>query len=179
MGLTKEDRQILEKLVRYHLLLPDIATRRDLEDPVTLEDCRRAVGDETTLELLRVLTAADGEATGRRPGARGKRILSTSWLIGPPPSWLAGPSPRPAVPFGRPPSHDGGRRLAGLPSERELVVIAPDRPGLFSEWPGPWRCTTSAFSRPGPTAKTAWRWRCSPSTFWNTLTPVGNEWWRI
>ena len=45
-------------------MLPDIATRRDLEDPVTLNLVADAVGDENTLELLRALAAADGEATG-------------------------------------------------------------------------------------------------------------------
>ena len=44
---------MLEKLVRLHLLLPDVATRRDLEDPATLKSVAEAVGDETTLELLR------------------------------------------------------------------------------------------------------------------------------
>ncbi len=64
MGLSTEDQMTLEKLVRHHLLLPDIATRRDLEDPVTLNLVAEAVGDQETLELLRVLAAADGEATG-------------------------------------------------------------------------------------------------------------------
>ncbi len=64
LGLSTDDERALQKLVRYHLLLPDIATRRDLEDPLTLNLVAGVVGDETTLELLRALAAADGEATG-------------------------------------------------------------------------------------------------------------------
>ena len=64
LGLPDDDKRVLEKLVRYHLLLPDVATRRDLEDPATANSVAETVGDETTLELLGALTASDGEATG-------------------------------------------------------------------------------------------------------------------
>jgi [protein-PII] uridylyltransferase len=133
MGLTTQDREMVEKLVRYHLLLPDIATRRDLEDPVTWRTVADAVGDERTLELLRVLTAADGEATGSSAWSPWKAGLVNE-LADRTAAVLAGRPVPPGPPF---PSEDhrhmmeaGG--LEVLPSERELVVIAPDRPGLFS-----------------------------------------------
>ena len=55
LGLSTDDGLVLQKLVRLHLLLPDVATRRDIDDPLTLKSVAEAVGDETTLELLRAL----------------------------------------------------------------------------------------------------------------------------
>jgi [protein-PII] uridylyltransferase len=51
-------------LVRLHLLLPDVATRRDLSDPVTISTVAEEVGDTTTLDLLHALARADSHATG-------------------------------------------------------------------------------------------------------------------
>ena len=51
-------------MVRHHLLLPDVATRRDLDDPATIEAVAEAVGDLRTLGLLAALTEADSQATG-------------------------------------------------------------------------------------------------------------------
>ena len=51
LGLWPSDVEVLSKIVRYHLLLPDTATRRDLQDPKTI--------------------AAVVDALGRRPGAAG------------------------------------------------------------------------------------------------------------
>jgi [protein-PII] uridylyltransferase len=67
LGLPSEDVAMVEKLVRLHLLLPDVATRRDLADPVTIRRVAEAVGDVATLDLLYGLTRADAAATG--PGA--------------------------------------------------------------------------------------------------------------
>jgi [protein-PII] uridylyltransferase len=74
MGLPKEDVDTLVNLVRLHLLLPDAATRRDLDDPATAERVAKEVGNRSTLELLAALVEADSLATG--PSAWG------SWKAG-------------------------------------------------------------------------------------------------
>ena len=64
MGFPPEDVDILVTLVRLHLLLPDSATRRDLDDPATAERVADEVGNRTTLDLLAALVEADSLATG-------------------------------------------------------------------------------------------------------------------
>jgi [protein-PII] uridylyltransferase len=64
MGFPPADVAVLVAMVRHHLLLPDVATRRDLDDPATIAAVAEAVGDRDTLGLLRVLTVADSRATG-------------------------------------------------------------------------------------------------------------------
>lgn len=64
LGLRDDDTATLVQLVRHHLLLSDVALRRDLDDPSTLRYVAAAVGDEQTLELLVALSRADGLATG-------------------------------------------------------------------------------------------------------------------
>ncbi|MGQ0625875.1 MAG: [protein-PII] uridylyltransferase [Sporichthyaceae bacterium] len=64
MGFAEADVDVLAALVTHHLLLPDIATRRDLDDPATLEHVAKAVGDVEFLDLLAALTEADALATG-------------------------------------------------------------------------------------------------------------------
>ncbi len=64
MGFPAEDIAVLATLVRHHLLLADAATRRDVQDPATVELVAAAVGDTGVLELLHALTEADSLATG-------------------------------------------------------------------------------------------------------------------
>lgn len=64
MGFDEQDTGDLVALVRYHLLLPDVATRRDLDDPETIEMVADAVGSVEFLDLLHALTEADSLATG-------------------------------------------------------------------------------------------------------------------
>jgi [protein-PII] uridylyltransferase len=64
LGLDDGDIDVLVTLVQHHLLLPDTATRRDLDDPVTVQTVADAVADRSTLELLHALTQADALATG-------------------------------------------------------------------------------------------------------------------
>lgn len=64
IGLPVADQKIIFSLVRHHLLLPEMATRRDLDDPAVIESVAKAVGDAVTLEILHMLARADATATG-------------------------------------------------------------------------------------------------------------------
>jgi [protein-PII] uridylyltransferase len=64
LGLKPADREVIQTLVRHHLLLAQGATRRDIDDPATLEAVAEAVQTVSTLDLLAALTQADGLATG-------------------------------------------------------------------------------------------------------------------
>ncbi len=65
MGCNADDCQTLVLLVEHHLLLPDIATRRDLDDPATIRWVAACSGTIERLHLLGALTEADSIATGR------------------------------------------------------------------------------------------------------------------
>jgi [protein-PII] uridylyltransferase len=52
------------RMVELHLLLPDVATRRDLSDPVLAKTVADQIGDPDLLASLHLLAAADGLATG-------------------------------------------------------------------------------------------------------------------
>ncbi|WP_279582089.1 HD domain-containing protein [Fodinicola feengrottensis] len=65
MGFVDEDVEVVRTLVLRHLTLAQIATRRDLDDPVTIQTAASAVrGDRSVLDLLHALTEADSVATG-------------------------------------------------------------------------------------------------------------------
>ncbi|MFN2557520.1 MAG: [protein-PII] uridylyltransferase [Nitriliruptorales bacterium] len=64
MGVPEQTRDLVARLVRLHLLLPEVATRRDLADPGLAAEVASKVGDLQTLACLHLLAAADGAATG-------------------------------------------------------------------------------------------------------------------
>lgn len=64
MGFDEDDSETIARLVRWHLLLPTVATSRDLNDPATASYVAERVGSKETLDLLAVLTEADARATG-------------------------------------------------------------------------------------------------------------------
>lgn len=63
-GFDADDTATIGRLVRWHLLLPTIATRRDIEDPSTAANVAEIVETTDFLELLAALSASDAQATG-------------------------------------------------------------------------------------------------------------------
>ncbi len=64
LGLDAEESATVEWLVRNHLLMSDVAQKRDLSDPRTVQDFAEAVGRRTRLKLLTVLTVCDIRGVG-------------------------------------------------------------------------------------------------------------------
>jgi [protein-PII] uridylyltransferase len=63
-GFKKSDRETIEWLVRYHLLMSDMAQKRDLSDPRTVRDFAKIVKTRERLDLLTVLTVCDIRGVG-------------------------------------------------------------------------------------------------------------------
>jgi [protein-PII] uridylyltransferase len=74
MGFDRRETDLVRSLVRWHLLLAEVATTRDLEDPGTVAYVVERVTDLETLDLLEVLTEADARATSPKAW--------TSWRSG-------------------------------------------------------------------------------------------------
>jgi [protein-PII] uridylyltransferase len=64
MGLDIETTDLLVGAVEHHLLLPLTATRRDLADPVVIDQVASEIGSLELLQVLYLLTVADSRATG-------------------------------------------------------------------------------------------------------------------
>lgn len=64
LGLTVEETETVEWLVRYHLLMSDMAQKRDVGDPRTVRDFAKAVETRKRLDLLTVLTVCDIRGVG-------------------------------------------------------------------------------------------------------------------
>jgi [protein-PII] uridylyltransferase len=162
LGLPPADVDVLVAMVRHHLLLPDVATRRDLADPATAQAVADAVQSAEVLELLHALTEADAAATGPAAWSSWKAGLVDE-LVTRAAALLAGSA------------HDDDTSLS--PRQEALVaagvlaidvdgdevtVVAPDRPGLLSLSAGVLALhrldvrSASAFSR-GSTAITVFR----------------------
>jgi [protein-PII] uridylyltransferase len=64
LGLDAEETETVEWLVRYHLLMSDMAQKRDIGDPRTVRDFAKAVKTRKRLDLLTVLTVCDIRGVG-------------------------------------------------------------------------------------------------------------------
>jgi len=75
IGFSTDTTTEIAQLVRWHLLLVDTATRRDLDDGAVIAHVADTVGDGRILRLLYVLTVADAKATGPEAWSEWKAAL--------------------------------------------------------------------------------------------------------
>jgi [protein-PII] uridylyltransferase len=137
MGFEPADVAILVGLVRNHLLLADTATRRDLDDPATIQAVAAAVQDRVQLELLAALTEADSLATGPAAWGQWKAGLVAE-LVRRVARYLSEGEVQQPVPLVND-RHRGfmrqverlGRSVVAAETPA-VTVVARDRPGLLS-----------------------------------------------
>ncbi len=143
MGFDEQDSDRLVDMCRHHLLLPDVATRRDLDDRGTISHVAEQTQEVELLELLGALTEADSIATGPSAWNSSKAELVRT-LVDRVRDVHLGARPKEVV----------GQRFPG-PTERELIgramvsgelvldvagstvtVVQSDRSGAFSRVAG-------------------------------------------
>ncbi len=75
LGLDAEECETVEWLVRYHLLMSDMAQKRDIGDPRTVRDFAKAVKTRKRLDLLTILTVCDIRGVGPNTWNNWKAML--------------------------------------------------------------------------------------------------------
>jgi [protein-PII] uridylyltransferase len=150
MGFGQADVATLATLVRHHLLLPATATRRDIDDPATIDRVAATLGhDPAVLQLLHALAQADGAATSASAWSPWKAHLVAALVARVQGRLGGGPvtAPEPVL------HPTGAQVIAPLPDSddtrgvvtvgiqdvadgQQVTVRAPDRPGLLSTCAG-------------------------------------------
>jgi len=139
MGFDAADQDVLVDMVRYHLLLPDVATRRDLSDDATISHVAQEVRSTLLLDLLYSLTEADSLATGPAAWGTWKAGLVRE-LVHRTDQVLLGASADVMTESEFPTDEHRELLAAGRTVVRgrdtTLLAVAPDRPGLLSRVAG-------------------------------------------
>ena len=138
-GMPSADAALVLTLVREHLTLAELATRRDPSDPATVAALATAVNhDVLTLDLLHALTVADAAAVGGhawnawRARLIGDLVAATRGSL----TGLA-PLPEPALAWPAEVLDEGMQCVVTREeSSCRVSVVAPDRPGLFADVAG-------------------------------------------
>ncbi len=138
MGYAQNEVAVLVDLCRLHLLLPDVATRRDLSDPGTIRAVAAAVDTEAFLDMLAALTVADSMATGPsmwsswKAGLLRDLVTRTKHVLG------GGHVEEVVADFPTPELLElmrTGERVIQTKGST-MTVVAPDSPGHFSRLAG-------------------------------------------
>ena len=144
MGFSEPDVATLATLVRHHLLLPDTATRRDIDDAATVDRVAATIGnDPAVLQLLHALAQADGAATSTSAWSPWKAHLVAALVarvqakLGSAPSAAPEPVLSPTEPqvTAAPLDVAGGAVTVGVEDVadgQQVTIGAPDRAGLLS-----------------------------------------------
>ena len=136
MGFDDEDVATLALMIKHHLLLSAVATRRDLDDPQTILFVLSHIQDAETLELLHALSIADGEATGTTAWSKWKAGLVQD-LVNRCLAAMAGIAPAPQLELTEEQiaiAQSGELTISLHPRDENYVIeiISPDRTGLLS-----------------------------------------------
>ena len=136
IGFDAKEIEILKNLVLHHLLLSSTATRRDLDDPATIQSIVSLIPDVNTLELLHALSIADGEATGSAGWSDWKATLVND-LVQRVKRAMAGAqvAQQPEVSAEQVAHAEKGELRVTLEEHSSgyaVEVISPDKPGLLS-----------------------------------------------
>jgi [protein-PII] uridylyltransferase len=144
IGLNHTDAELVELLVRHHLTLAALATKRDHADPATQDALVDAVqGRSDILNMLRYLTEADARAAGPAAWSPWRAQLINT-LADQAEELLADESTRVDVTqlvdlgLARSVQLDGRPRIRVEPQPGgvQLVIATKDRLGLFSDTAG-------------------------------------------
>jgi [protein-PII] uridylyltransferase len=136
IGLSPVDVEAIGRLVRWHLLLPEVATRRDLGDPQTVRHVADTVEDLETLELLHALSRADAVATGPAAWSAWKERLVADLVVRVRAALVTGSvAPPPAAEVRHSPLAAGPLPAIEITPDR-VVVAAADRLGLLASVAG-------------------------------------------
>jgi len=133
IGFSQQDSEVLALLVREHLLLSTVATRRDLDDPATISFVVEKLKDPEAVLLLHALSISDGEATGRTAWSDWKAGL-VSDLVDRTLAAMSGVKPLAEPELASRIALDSEFAVLVSPNEGsfEIEIVARDRTGLLS-----------------------------------------------
>ncbi|MGI9577462.1 MAG: [protein-PII] uridylyltransferase [Microthrixaceae bacterium] len=138
MGFDTEDVESIRSLVRHHLLLPDVATRRDISSSETISFVADEAGTAERVALLRAITEADSLATGPAAWSPWKADLVDQLAARAIESLEGSGASSPTGGF----PTDEQRRLLRLPGVavacegEKITVSCRDTPGIFARVAG-------------------------------------------
>jgi [protein-PII] uridylyltransferase len=147
-GFGAEDAATVGRLVRWHLLLPTIATRRDIEDPSTAANVAEIVETEDFLDLLSALTASDAQATSpsawsvwRRGLVTGlvekvRRVLDETVATPDPETYEGWPADVPVPDWGTTGPADFTLTVAPQHGGSLLTIVTANRTGVMADLAG-------------------------------------------
>lgn len=138
MGFEREDITVLQSLVEHHLLLPDVATRRDLNDENVIKSVAEKVKTVEMLQCLAALTVADSIATSTHAWSPWKKNLLDN-LVNRTETYLTEGKAE-TIEEEVPTAQHRSLMAAGIPliqsGGEKVTVISSDHRGQFSEVAG-------------------------------------------